>query len=290
MKKSFLFVLFMLLFPLGIVADDFVRGDVDQDGNVTVGDVTCLIDYLLNKQWPEDKPKPEDTSYTVYNVPFTMVYVEGGMFTMGATAEQGSSAKSNEKPAHQVTLSSYFIGQTEVTQELWLAVMGTNPASYNGTNMPVEHVSWNDCQEFVAKLNELTGMNFRLPTEAEWEYAARGGNKSEGYKYSGSNNASSVAWGNGNGSVITHPVATKNANELGIYDMSGNVWEWCQDWYGSYSTAQTNPTGPDSGTYRVIRGGGSYNYYVYSRVSCRHYCVPSDNHTYDNSSMLCSNF
>ena len=205
---------------------------------------------------------------TVNGVSFTMIAVEGGTFQMGATSEQGSDADSDEKPVHSVTLSDYYIGETEVTQELWTAVMGNNPSYYSGyPQRPVEQVSWNDCQEFIKKLNQLTGENFRLPTEAEWEYAARGGNKSKGYKYSGSNTIDDVAWYANNS---THVVRTKQANELGIYDMSGNVYEWCQDWYGSYSSSsQTNPAGPSSGSSRVLRGG-NWGYYAGScRVSYR---------------------
>ena len=187
----------------------------------------------------------------------SMVKVEGGTFTMGATSEQGSDAESDEKPTHNVTLSDYMIGKTEVTQELWQAVMGSNPSEFRGENLPVECVSWNDCQEFIKKLNSLTGLNFRLPTEAEWEYAARGGSKSNGYKYSGSNDIGSVAWYKlTTNDRETKPVATKAPNELGLYDMSGNVWEWCSDWYGDYSSdSQTNPKGPSSGSYRLRRGG-----------------------------------
>lgn len=194
---------------------------------------------------------------TVNGVSFTMIAVQGGTFTMGATAEQGSDADDWEKPTHKVTLSDYMIGETEVTQELWKAVMGTNPSYFSGTQNPVEVVSWEDCQNFIAKLNAMTGKKFRLPTEAEWEFAARGGNKSNGFKYSGSGSIDKVAWYDDNSSRKTHPVKQKQANELGIYDMSGNVWEWCQDWYGRYSSsAQTNPTGPSSGSLRVCRGGG----------------------------------
>ena len=185
-----------------------------------------------------------------------MIAVEGGTFKMGATSEQGGDAESDESPVHNVTLSDYYIGETEVTQELWQAVMGTNPSYSKGNKKPVEQVSWNDCQKFIKKLNQLIGKNFRLPTEAEWEYAARCGDKSKGYKYSGSNTIDTVAWYTSNSGSKTHDVKTKQANELGIYDMSGNVYEWCQDWYGSYSNgAQTNPTGSSSGSSRVLRGG-----------------------------------
>ena len=210
-------------------------------------------------------------TFTVNGVSFTMIAVEGGTFQMGATSEQGSDDDSDEKPVHSVTLSDYHIGETEVTQELWEAVMGSNPSNFSGyPQRPVEYFSWNDCQEFVKKLNQLTGKNFRLPTEAEWEYAARGGKKSKGYKYSGSNTIDDVAWYTSNSSSRTHDVKTKAANELGIYDMSGNVWEWCQDWYGSYSSSsQTNPTGPTTGSSRVLRGGSWSIYAWYCRVSSR---------------------
>ena len=199
-----------------------------------------------------------------------MIPVEGGTFTMGATSEQGSDVGSDEKPAHQVTLSSYYIGETEVTQALWEAVMGSNPSNFKGTNRPVEKVSWDDCKSFIDKLNALTGENFRLPTEAEWEYAARGGNQSRGYKYSGSNSLGNVAWYTDNSGSETHPVKSKSPNELGLYDMSGNVYEWCQDWYGSYSSSsQTNPTGASSGSLRVLRGGSLFNVAWYCRVSNR---------------------
>ena len=199
-----------------------------------------------------------------------MVLVEGGTFMMGATAEQGSDAGRDESPAHQVTLSGYYIGKYEVTQAEWEAVMGTNPSYFKGGNRPVEKVSWDDCQEFIRKLNSLTGLNFSLPTEAQWEYAARGGRNSRGYTYSGSNDIGSVAWYEDNSGNETHPVGMKQANELGLYDMSGNVWEWCSDWYGSYSSSsQTNPTGAASGSYRVNRGGSYYREAWYCRVSDR---------------------
>ena len=202
-----------------------------------------------------EKPDVKEVTIKVKGVDFNVVYVEGGTFLMGATDEM-SNPNEDEKPVRQVTLSSYYIGQTEVTQALWTAVMGSNPSLSVGDDLPVEQVTWNDCQKFIQKLNSLTDKHFRLPTEAEWEYAARGGKKSRGYQYSGSKNLPDVAWFKTNSVDKTHPVGTKLFNELALYDMSGNVWEWCQDWYGDYSsTSQMNPKGPSSGTRRVIRGG-----------------------------------
>lgn len=230
--------------------------DVDGDGVVTAADVT---------------------EYTVNGVKFKMVAVAGGTFTMGATSEQGSDAYAHEKPTHKVTVSSFYIGQTEVTQELWQAVMGSNPSNFKGAKLPVEQVSWDDCQEFLRKLNAKTGKQFRLPTEAEWEYAARGGSKSQGFKYAGSNTVGDVAWYADNSGSTTHAVATKQPNELGIYDMSGNVCEWCQDWYGDYSSgAQTNPTGPSTGSYRVDRCGSWFDYAKRCRVTHRDFNWPDD--------------
>ena len=221
----------------------------------------------------KSKYTPEILRFVVEGVSFDMVEVRGGTFRMGATSEQGSDAESDEKPVHSVTLSSYYIGKTEVTQELWQAVMG-NTTSDTIYNMPIVGVSWYDCQEFISQLNALTGLNFRLPTEAEWEFACRGGNNSRGYKYSGSNYIDNVAWYWGNSDEEAHPVATKSPNELGIYDMSGNVWEWCADWYGDYSSgAQTNPRGPLSGLLRVIRGGC----WDYGVGGCRSSCRGSNN-------------
>ena len=200
-----------------------------------------------------------------------MVYVAGGTFTMGGTSEQGSDAYTDEKPTHNVTLSSYYICKYEVTQALWRAVMGSNPSKFKGDNLPVEQVSWNDCQTFINRLNSYTGRNFRLPTEAEWEFAARGGNYSRHYKYSGSNNLDDVAWYGDNSGDRTHHVGIKQANELGLYDMSGNVWEWCSDWYGSYSSySQNDPTGPNSGSYRMRRGGSWDNGAANCRSSNRY--------------------
>ena len=205
-------------------------------------------------------PASKNKTFTVDGVQFTMVAVEGGTFKMGAQKTDGwadnfdADAHDDEAPVHSVTLSDYYIGETEVTQELWNAVMGSNPSYFTiGTACPVECVSWENCQNFITKLNQKTGMNFRLPTEAEWEFAARGGKKSKGYKFAGSNTIEEVAW---DFSEKTHPVKTKKGNELGIYDMSGNVYEWCQDFKANYSAAaQTNPKGPSTGSWRIIRGG-----------------------------------
>ncbi|MBR6284299.1 MAG: formylglycine-generating enzyme family protein, partial [Muribaculaceae bacterium] len=203
-------------------------------------------------------------------VDFVMVTVEGGTFTMGATAEQVEDAYEDEQPPHRVTLSRFAIGQMPVTQQLWQAVMGSNPSRFTGDwQRPVEQVSWNQCQAFIEQLNQLTGRTFRLPTEAEWEFAARGGNKSRHYHYAGSNTLGEVAWYDVNSYLIdpaspnygTHAVGGKRPNELGLYDMSGNVWEWCHDWFDDYpSTSQTNPQGPAEPplaewAYRVHRGG-----------------------------------
>ena len=223
----------------------------------------------------------DDLVMDVRGVKFKMVKVEGGTFTMGATAEQGSDAYSNEKPEHQVTLSDYYIGETQVTQELWKAVMGDNPSNWRGENLPVEQVSWEEAQEFIQKLIQKTGCTFRLPTEAEWEYAARGGKNSKGYKYSGSNSIDEVAWYYGNSGVKTHPVKEMKANELGLYDMCGNVREWCNDWYGEYSSdAQTNPQGPKKGSGRVLRGGSWSNAAGSCRVSYRNDDIPMGRHRY----------
>ena len=210
-----------------------------------------------------------------------MVRVEAGTFTMGATPEMENPWKC-EKPTHQVTLTNdYYIGKYEVTQALWQAVMDNNPSYFKGDNLPVEQVSWDDCQEFISKLNSITGKKFRLPTEAEWEYAARGGNKSRSYQYCGSNNISDVAWYGNNSENKTHAVGSKQANELGIYDMIGNVWERCQDWYGKYSgLSQTDPAGAARGDFRVIRGGGWYNDARDCRSSYRDINTPGNRYDY----------
>jgi len=203
---------------------------------------------------------------TAQNLNLEMVAVKGGTFQMGSY-----DGGDDEKPVHSVTLSDYYIGKYEVTQKQWKAIMGNNPSHFKGDDLPVENVSWNDVQKFLRKLNQITGKHYRLPTEAEWEYAAMGGNKSSGYQYSGSNHINKVAW-YGNNSNKTHPVGQKAPNELSIYDMSGNVFEWCSDWYGfdyySYSP-ETNPHGPANGKDRVLRGGSGLINAFYCRVAFR---------------------
>ena len=250
-------------------------------------------------------------TFSAKGVKFKMVRVQGGTFDMGATPEQGDDAGGSEKPAHSVTLDDYMIGETEVTQALWKAVMGTTVSqqrdkvdkSYSlsgeGNDYPMYYVSWNKCKEFIEKLNTETGLHFRLPTEAEWEYAARGGNKSGKTKYSGSDTIDDVAWywKNSGDEFLTgtdsdynvykvmtnnsktHPVGTKKANELGIHDMSGNVWEWCEDRFDNdyyRNSPQMNPKGPDKGLSRVIRGGSWLRKTRSSRVSSRWYSEPSN--------------
>ena len=276
-------VMYLVVTAFGVTTTWSQNCDLNGDGVVNAADVVCVYNYIINGQTGDDVTTADvayiynyiingqtgdvtTEEFTVNGVTFKMIAVKGGTFQMGATSEQGDDAWEQEKPVHLVTLDSYKIGETEVTQALWKAVMDNNPSWFEGDDLPVERVSWDDCQEFIKKLNTLTSKQFCLPTEAEWEYACRGGNKSKGYKYSGSNNMDDVAWYWANSSKKLHPVAIKHPNELGIYDMSGNVWEWCQDWYGDYSSdSQTNPTGPESGSYRVIRGG-SWNYDV---RSCR---------------------
>ena len=214
----------------------------------------------------------QDRHYRINGVRFTMKYVEGGTFMMGAS-DNDSIADSDEKPAHKVTVGDFYIGETEVTQELWKAVMGKNPAKIKGENWPIENVSYKKCLEFVEKLSEMTGRHFRLPTEAEWEYAARGGKYSKGYLYAGANDVEKVAWLHNDTLWARHmPVASKQPNELGIYDMSGGVWEWCDTPYEPYSGDKgTFFTRLIRSRFKVVRGSGFRGYAKYARVSNR-YC------------------
>jgi len=228
----------------------------------------------------EQQPDDDTLTITVGKVSFKMIYVHGGAFNMGATSVQDDDAEEDEKPVHRVNLKGFYIAQTEVTQELWNMLMDKNPSGFKGDSLPVDGVSWEDCQEFIEKLNKKTKKQFRLPTEAEWEYAACGGVKCADCLYAGSNDVKFVAWrdsdayfvGKSSPNYGTHKVATKQPNELGIYDMSGNVREWCQDSYAKqyYSKSQQdNPTGPTNGKIGVVRGGSWYDYGSLCRVSKR---------------------
>ncbi len=202
-----------------------------------------------------------------------MVYVEGGTFNMGATEEQGIDKSGWAYPVHEVTLSSFYICKYETTQEVWVAVMGDNPSEFKGNKLPVTNVTYRNCIEFINKLNRITGKIFRLPTEAEWEYAARGGNKSKRYKYAGGNVLNAVAWYR-DGTNKTHKVGLKVPNELGLFDMSGNVDEWCNDIYEKYGAGKkVNPKGGSSGCLRILRGGSIVSLgEEYCRTSNRDYC------------------
>jgi len=284
MRKNVLLSIFLFLVAMQLSAQGIIVNKTDGTQVYFPAEQVLSITTYGYGEYPQSGDDGDTQTITVNGISFKMIRVEGGTFTMGATSEQGLDADSDEKPAHQVTVSTFSIGETEVTQELWQAVMGSNPSNFKGPRRPVEEVSWEDCQNFIRELNSLTGRHFRLPTEAEWEYAARGGKKTNGHKYAGSSAIDNVAWyeensykkGNSSPDYGTHVVATKRANELGLYDMSGNVWEWCQDWWGDYSSgSQTNPKGPTSGSNRVLRGGSWFYNTWYCRVSYRYGRTPS---------------
>ncbi|MBQ7448350.1 MAG: SUMF1/EgtB/PvdO family nonheme iron enzyme [Paludibacteraceae bacterium] len=263
--------------------------NVDENATVSISIELAKAEPERNQQNKQNADRQVLVKeYKVNGVSFTMVQVEGGTFMMGEDMNTDKMAYKNEGPVHQVTLNTFMIGETEVTQALWRAVMGTGIREQamkgssstllhgEGDNLPMYYVNYEDCQAFIRKLNSLTGLSFRLPTEAEWEYAARGGQQSA-YKYAGGDVATNVAWCQENADGTTHPVAQKRPNELTIYDMSGNVWEWCQDWYGPYSSAQqTNPRGASGGAFRVFRGGSWYGNVRRCRVTSRQGNAPSD--------------
>lgn len=221
--------------------------------------------------------------FEVDSVPFSMKRVEGGLFIMGGTNEQHREVISTELPTHTVALDAYYIGHTEVTQALWQAVMPEWEIidEWHNPNHPITDVSWYDCQVFIHRLDSITGMPFRLPTEAEWEFAARGGNKSRYFRFAGSNIADSVGWGLSNAGFRKHTVGLKIPNELGLYDMTGNVSEWCSDWYAPYHLGtEPNPKGPITGKEKIMRGGSFSNCQANSHLSYRHYQKPEESTQY----------
>ena len=270
-KRVLAWSICIIISMLLIIFGSFFYKNNSKDEDVLTEDVNIISE----RRKVEKMFEIADTISSPYienikNINMLMVYVEGGTFTMGAD-EQDRYASDDEKPSHQVSVDSYYIGAFEVTQAQWRAIMGHNPSYFIGDSLPVESVSWYGAQEFCKKMSALTGKNYRLPTEAEWEYAARGGNKSKGTLYSGSNNIDEVAWYKANSEGKIHPVGVKLPNELGLYDMSGNVWEWCSDRCGSYSSSlQINPRGSASGSYQVNRGGCMRNDARGCRVSNRH--------------------
>ena len=244
--------------------------------------------YSLRPGGNNSASRGQDFTETAFGINMRMVYVEGGTFTMGCTGEQGSDCEGDESPNRVTTVGSYYIGMLEVTQSQWEKVMGTSvyqqrnkanpewPMRGVGADYPMYYVSWEEAKEFCTRLSRQTGRNYSLPTEAEWEYAARGGNRNEGTKYSGGWSIDDVAWYSGNSNSSTHPCGTKRGNALGLYDMSGNVWEWCEDWYGKQYLQydNINPKGASSGSNRVLRGGSWYSYAKDCRVSNRSYTSP----------------
>ncbi len=271
------------------IQDYLNRGETDKAKDY-IRSMESLCDGIPSSSFKQIKEKvynyrsssttsASHTTYTetVAGVSFKMVAIPGGTFSMGS-----NDGESDERPVHSVSLSAYYMGETEVTQALWQAVMGTNPSYHkNCDQCPVEQVSWNDAQEFINKLNQKTGKRYRLPTEAEWEYGARGG---EHYTYAGSNSIDGVAWYYDKSGSQTHPVKQKRANGYGLYDMSGNVYEWCTDWYASdyYSKSpDKNPAGPSAGNWRVLRGGSWYGSSESCRVANRLNYFPSNSYIYN---------
>lgn len=235
------------------------------------------------------KPKPtipdslQVLHFDVNGVPFDMQRVEGGVFVMGGTREQHRERISTDLPTHTVALDAYYIASTEVTQALWKAVMPEWEffEELYLPNFPISYISWNDCQEFVRRLDSITGMPFRLPTEAEWEFAARGGNRSKGFRFAGGNIVENVSWGLSNAGFRTHEVGKKQPNEVGLYDMTGNVSEWCSDWYAPYHFGTVpNPQGPTTGKEKIIRGSSYSNCQDNSYLSHRYMAVPTEATSY----------
>ena len=239
--------------------------------------IVCVLPICARKHKPIVPDSLQRLEMQINGIEFTMQRVEGGSFMMGATLDQTDKDTYTDKPAHLVFLSPYYIATTEVSVQLWRALMPEreiiNPEGY--PTVPVSYVSWFDCQEFVRRLDSITGLPFRLPTEAEWEYAARGGAKSKAYRFAGGNEADSVGWTYPCSGDWKHPVGRKQPNELGLYDMTGNVSEWCQDIYGPYTlSTQPDPCGADTGSYRIVRGGSYDECVANSHLSVRRWHLP----------------
>ena len=292
------------LYETALKCSDVVRyenGKAAREGVRKCNDKLTGVKPVTPSPKPIHQPEepPMDIVFktiTVGGLSFNMVYVEGGTFKMGCAGDGGEKCGSEEVPAHDVTLSSYYIGETEVTQALWKAVMGKGSDTENkwseedglGDGFPAYYIRYMDALSFIRRLNRMTGMRFRLPTEAEWEYAARGGNRSKGYKYSGGNEAGEVATLWNNADKKCNVVKKRKCNELGLYDMSGNLWEWCSDWFGKYGAdAQNNPKGPGSSDKgRVLRGGSHVTNSYYCRVVFRAYLEETDDCSNENGFRL----
>lgn len=259
------------------------EGGVCKKGIIVIGMLCLVLPGMAQRHKPVVPDSLQVLEMEVNGIGFRMQRVEGGSYLMGATIEQTDRDILTNKPAHLVFLSPYYIATTEVTVQLWRAVMPEgeviNPKGYQ--TVPISYVTWNECQEFVRRLDSITGLPFRLPTEAEWEYAARGGAKSKGYRFAGGNEADSVGWTYSCSGNWKHPVGRKRPNELGLYDMTGNVTEWCQDIYGPYTLCtQPDPCGPDTGSYRVVRGGSYDECNANSHLSVRRWHKPETSTEY----------
>lgn len=256
-------------------------GYSSETGEVTIGSTRSSVRVeLSNTLMLNTSTSGAKTLFTFMGVKFNMVFVEGGQFTMGNTAEQQlNNAKANA-PVHPVILTDFLISETEVTQQLWVAVMDYNPSANKGAQRPVENVSYIEIQRFLTKLSMKTGKTFKLPTEAQWEFAARGGRLTKGQVFSGDNHVADVAWYRDNAGSTSHDVSTRQPNELGLYDMSGNVAEICSDWYGNYPTElRTNPFGhiPGPDRARVMRGGSFDSTSLDCQTATRNSCGVNNN-------------